>query len=177
MDNENTSESSASTPSNAKSKTSCFRGPWTAYALTAVVALILGFAIGRCCHHRHCDGGRCGWGNHEMMRGDFGDEGGGAGEMREGMPPMGMHGFDPAERVERMKQALGLTDQQAGQIKSIFEQQRAKMESAMKGGDSAHRPDWRAGRDQIKSQIDAVLTPEQRTKWQQMMPDRMGRRE
>ncbi len=110
-----------------------------------------------------------------MMRGG---EDGGPGEMREGMPPMGMRqGFDPAERVERMKQALGLNDQQVGQIKSIFEQQRAKMESAMKGADSAHHPDWRAGRDQIKAQIDAVLTPEQRTKWQQMMPDRMGRPE
>ncbi len=90
------------------------------------------------------------------------------------MPPMGMRGgFDPADRVEHMKQELGLSDQQVQQIKSIFEQQKSKMEAAMKG-DSAHRQDWRADHEQVEAQIKAVLTPEQQAKWQQMMPGRMG---
>ena len=109
--------------------------------------------------------------------GGFQGNGNGNGPMRgmmHGMAPMGMRqGFDPASRVDRMKQALGLTDQQADRIKSIFEQQQARMESAMKNADSSRGQNWRADRDQFRTQIAAVLTPEQRTKWQQFTPDRM----
>lgn len=162
---------------------------WAMILATAIIALIIGFALGHCCHRwRHCCGDRCEMGRCGMMMhrgwgggmgwGHFGRGGMGWGEMREdgmhGMPPMGMRGgFDPAERVEHMRQELGLNDQQVQQIKAIFEQQKSKMEAAMKS-DSGRGQDWRAGREQVEVQIKAVLTPEQQTKWQQMMAGRMG---
>ena len=64
---------------------------------------------------------------------------------------MGMRGgFDPAERVEHMKQELGLNDQQVQQITAIFAAQKTKMEAAMKA-DSGHRQDWRADHEQVRS--------------------------
>jgi Spy/CpxP family protein refolding chaperone len=120
-----------------------------------------------------------GWGGG-MGYGHFGRGDMDRDEMRgDGMRggPMGMRGgFDPAERVEHMKQELGLNDQQVQQITAIFAAQKNKMEAAMKA-DSAHRQDWRADHEQVEAQIKAVLMPEQQTKWQQMMDGRMGRGE
>jgi Spy/CpxP family protein refolding chaperone len=103
------------------------------------------------------------------------------GDMREdgmhGMGPMGMRGgFDPEAMVDHMKQELGLSDQQVQQITALLEQQKSKMEAAMKS-DSGRGQDWRASRDQLHAQIKAVLTPEQQTKWQQEMAGRMGHRQ
>jgi hypothetical protein len=154
---------------------------------TAIIALIIGFMLGHCCmRHRHYCGDRCemgrgammmhhGWGRgmgygsgfdrDEMDRGDMRGDG-----MRGG-PTGGMHGgFDPAERVERMKQELGLSDQQVQQITAIFATQKSKMETAMKS-DSGRGQDWRAGHEQVEAQIKAVLTPDQQAKWQQMRDD------
>jgi Spy/CpxP family protein refolding chaperone len=183
-DQNNTSASSG----NAK-KSGFFRGRWGIITITAIIALIIGFALGHCCHRwRHCCGGRCemgrgamtmhhGWGRGmgygprfgrgEMDRGDMREDGMHGGSM-------GMHGgFDPAERVEHMKQELGLNDQQVQQITAIFEAQKTQMEAAMKA-DSGRRQDWRADHEQVEAQIKAVLTPEQQAKWQQMMAGRMG---
>ncbi len=160
---------------------------WAMILAAAFFALIIGFMLGHCFCHRHCCGDRCemgrgmmmhrGWGrgmgygphwdHREMGRGDINGD-----EIHSG--PMGMHeGFDPAERVEHMKQELGLNDQQVQQITAIFAMQKNKMEAAMKA-DSGHRQDWRADHDQVEAQIKAILTPDQQAKWQQMMPRRMG---
>jgi Spy/CpxP family protein refolding chaperone len=163
---------------------------WAMILATAIIALLIGFLIGHCCHHRrHCCGDRCEmgrgsmmmhrgwgdgmgygqhWGRGEMDRGDMRGDG-----MRGG-PMGGMRGgFDPAERVEHMKQELGLSDQQVQQITAIFTAQKAKMEAAMKS-DSGRGQDWRAGHEQVEAQIKAVLTPDQQAKWQQQMAGRMG---
>jgi Spy/CpxP family protein refolding chaperone len=163
---------------------------WAIITATAIIALILGFLLGHCCHRRHCCAERCEMGRGAMMMhrgwgggmgyGHFGRGDMDRDEMRgDGMRggTMGMRGvFDPAERVEHMKQELGLNDQQVQQITAIFAAQKNKMEAAMKA-DSAHRQDWRADHEQVEAQIKAVLTPEQQTKWQQMMDGRMGRGE
>ncbi len=165
---------------------------WAMITATAIIAIIVGFLLGHCCHRRHCCGDRCEMGRGMMMHrgwgggmgyGDFehGDMDRGEmdrGDMRgDGMHggPMGMRGgFDPADRVEHMKQELGLNDQQVQQITAIFAAQKTKMEAAMKA-DSGRRQDWRADHEQsFEAQIKAVLTPEQQTKWQQMMQERMG---
>ncbi len=119
-------------------------------------------------------GPRFGWGG--MGQGGMRDGGMHEGEMH-GMGPMGMHeGFDPKAMVDHMKQELGLSDQQVQQITALLEQQKSKMESAMKS-DSGRGMDWQAGREQLHAQIKAILTPEQQTKFQQMMAEHMGRGE
>jgi hypothetical protein len=172
-----------------------FRQQWVIITGTALIALIVGLLIGHCCHRRHCCGDRCEMGRGMMMHrgwgggmgGHFGRGGMGWGGMREegmrGMDrgdmhggPMGMHGdFDPKAMVDHMKGELGLSDQQVQQITALMEQQKAKMEAAMKS-DSGRGQDWRASRDQLHAQIKAVLTPDQQAKFQQMM-DGMGRGE
>ena len=93
------------------------------------------------------------------------------------MGPMGMHGgFDPKAMVNHMKQELGLSDQQVQQITTLMDQQKSKMESAMKN-DSGRGQDWQESREQLHAQIKAILTPEQQAKWQQMMAERMGDRQ
>ena len=120
-----------------------------------------------------------GWGRGMGYGPRFGRGGMDRGDMRgdgmRGMGPMGgMHGaFDPAERVEHMKQELGLNDQQVQQITAIFAAQKSKMEAAMKS-DSGRGQDWRAGHEQVEAQIKAILTPDQQAKWQQQMAGRMG---
>jgi Spy/CpxP family protein refolding chaperone len=163
---------------------------WAMITATAIIALIVGFLLGHCCHRRYCCGDRCEMGRGAMMmhRGWGGGMGYGPrsdrdemdrGDMRgDGMHGMGQMGgmrggFDPSERVEHMKQELGLNDQQVQQITAIFAAQKSKMESAMKS-DSGRGQDWRAGREQVEAQIKAVLTPEQQAKWQKMMLERMG---
>ncbi len=66
-------------------------------------------------------------------------------------------------RMARMQQALGLTDEQAAQIKSLREAQRTAMQ---------------ASRDSHRQQIEALLTPEQKEKFNAMKQKRgnkMGR--
>ena len=163
---------------------------WAMILATAIIALIIGFALGHCCHRwRHCCGDRCEMGRGDMMMrgGDrcgpecesqsctqSGHDGMGSCRMHGMMPPMGMRGgFDPAERVEHMKQELGLSDQQVQQITAIFAQQKSKMEAAMKN-DSGRGQDWQPNREQLHAQIKAILTPEQQAKWQQQMAGRTG---
>jgi Spy/CpxP family protein refolding chaperone len=164
---------------------------WAMITATAIIAIVVGFLIGHCCHrHRHCCGERCEMGRGMMMMhrgwgggmgyGHFGrgemDRGDMRGEGMRGMGEMGMHhGIDADARAEHMKQELGLTDQQTAQIKAIYEQNRAKLEAAMNNSDSSQRHvDWKANAEEVMAKEKAVLTPEQQAKWQNMWDDRMG---
>ncbi len=226
---ENTSQESSKSGNDNKISGKYF-GRWGAIVLTAIIALIVGFAIGRHAH-RHFDG--CWGGAPMMMRGESGPgcQSDGAGQMRgmmgmrqdmgmqpgrgmrqdmgmqpgmgmqQGMgmqPGMGMQqgmgtqsgvemhkgmqpgmgqgmamrrgmGFDPAMRADAMQHALSLTDQQTEQIETIFANQQAQMQSAMRSIDSVRGHAWRAGHEQVHSQISAVLNPDQRAKWEKFM--------
>ncbi len=181
-------------------------------ALTAILALIIGFFLGWHIHRHHFEERRAWGGGPMMMRGgfcqpDMGD--GGMGRMG-GMSPMamgqgrdmgtrngrmGMHpgmgmgpgmkgarpgmmgmwqGSDPAARAERMQQALGLTDPQTQQIESALADEQARMQATMRSIDSLRGASWRAGHSQIHSQISAILTPAERTKWEKLMAGRMA---
>ena len=212
---ENTSQESSKSGNDNKISGKYF-GRWGAIVLTAIIALIVGFAIGRHAH-RHFDG--CWGGAPMMMRGESGPgcQSDGAGQMRGmmgmrqdmGMQPgrgmrqdmgmqqgmgaqsgMEMHkgmqpgmgqgmamrrgmGFDPAMRADAMQQTLSLTDQQTEQIETIFANQQAQMQSAMRSIDSVRGHAWRAGHEQVHSQISAVLNPDQRAKWEKFMAGNM----
>lgn len=79
------------------------------------------------------------------------------------------------EKLEKLKADLGLTDEQSKKVQSIMAEQR----EAMKGlKDDAtltaeqKKEKMKAGRAEIDSKISAILTPEQKAKWDQLKKDR-----
>ncbi len=87
--------------------------------------------------------------------------------------------MDPGRRAERMKHELNLTDDQTAQVKSILEDGRTKME-ALRSNSSLSQDDRRSQMMSIRKaendKIEALLTPDQKTKFatmQQQMRDRI----
>ena len=98
-----------------------------------------------------------------------------------GPPPGGgpRGGMDPGRRAERMKHDLSLTDDQTSQVKTILEDSRSKME-AVRSNSSLAQDDRRSQMMSIRKaeneKIEALLTPDQKTKYaamEQQMRDRM----
>lgn len=76
-------------------------------------------------------------------------------------------GMNAEERVAKMKTKLGLTDDQATQIKAIFAEQKAALEPIYKDqslSKEQKREKAKPIMDAGKAKIDAVLTPEQKAK-------------
>jgi Spy/CpxP family protein refolding chaperone len=103
-----------------------------------------------------------------------------AGQMQ-GPPPGGGRGgmMDPGKRADMLKQNLSLSDDQTSQVKTIFEDSRTKME-ALRSNSSLSQDDRRSQMMSLRKaendKIDAILTPDQKTKYaayQQQMRDRM----
>ncbi len=57
------------------------------------------------------------------------------------------------KKIEKMKEKLTLTDEQASQVRAIFEAKHAKMQALM---------------DEATAEVKAVLTPEQAVKYDEM---------
>ncbi len=97
----------------------------------------------------------------------------------QGPPPGGPGRGGPERRVEMLKRHLNLSDDQTAQIKSIFEGQRAKME-ALHSNTSLSEQDRRAQMKAIHEdgevKIHAVLTPDQKTKYDAMEAHQWDRR-
>ncbi len=85
------------------------------------------------------------------------------------------HGGDPSKRfekrIEHMKKNLGLTDQQATQMRAIFDQNKVKLETdhdavkkAMDANKPAAKAQFKADREAMQQQMNAVLTPDQQAK-------------
>ena len=90
---------------------------------------------------------------------------------QQGPPPGGRGGFDPERRVEMMQRRLGLTADQTTQVRAIFADGRAKME-ALRSNTSLAPADRRAQGEALRqdqdAKIHAVLTPDQKTKFDEM---------
>lgn len=70
-------------------------------------------------------------------------------------------GHDPEKRIERLTEALDLTDAQIAEIRSIFAEQAEKRQELKAGGD---REAMRAHMRQTHERMVSVLTEEQREK-------------
>jgi Spy/CpxP family protein refolding chaperone len=89
----------------------------------------------------------------------------------------------PGERLDILRERLGLSDAQVAQLKEIFAAEREKIAAKRKElGKDANRAEVRAAmreiREKSRAKIAAVLTPEQREKFAQMrekMKERAGR--
>jgi protein CpxP len=90
---------------------------------------------------------------------------------QQGPPPGGHRGFDPERRVEMMQRQLNLTADQTTQVRAIFADGRAKME-ALRGNTSLAPADRRAQGEALRqdehAKVEAVLTPDQKTKFDAM---------
>jgi Spy/CpxP family protein refolding chaperone len=76
-------------------------------------------------------------------------------------------------RVSRMRESLNLSDEQAARIESILKDAAAKRDGN-RGQGNGERRDGLAQRQEVRRQIDAVLTPEQREKRDQIAGERKG---
>ena len=97
-------------------------------------------------------------------------------------PPSGggpRGGMDPGRRAERMKHELSLSEDQTAQVKTILEDSRTRMEG-LRSNSSLSQDDRRSQMMTIRKaendKIEALLTPDQKTKYaamQEHMRDRM----
>jgi Spy/CpxP family protein refolding chaperone len=86
--------------------------------------------------------------------------------------------MDPARRLQMMKERLGLSDAQSAQVKAVFEDERTKTEALRADQTSdraAMRPKMEAIRKDSETRIDAILTPDQKTKWDAMRAEMQQR--
>ncbi len=96
----------------------------------------------------------------------------------------GRGGMNSERRLEMMQRQLNLTPDQTTAIKAIFDDERAKMEAERASGASLSPEDRRAKmmamREEENTKIEAVLTPDQKTKYEAMqarMRERMQNRQ
>src|SRR5207249_8232275 len=75
-------------------------------------------------------------------------------------------------RVERMKERLGLSDDQARQLQQIFQDAHQQWQSDQTKPDKAT---MQARREKMNEQIKSILTPDQQEKWEQMKKEHRGR--
>ena len=71
-------------------------------------------------------------------------------------------------RVDRLKDRLGLTDDQAGELKEIFTRQNQEREEAV----AAHREEMKKMADSNRAEVEKILTPEQKEAWEKMRAER-----
>jgi Spy/CpxP family protein refolding chaperone len=86
---------------------------------------------------------------------------------------------EPGERLEKMREHLGLTDDQVAKLKPIFASEIEEMKAKRKElGKDATREERRAAmeamREKYQTQVDAVLTAEQKAKVAKMRERRPG---
>ena len=91
----------------------------------------------------------------------------------------GHRNYNPEERLKKMKETLSLTDDQVTKIKAIFAADADKMK-ALRDDSSLSQDDRRSKFQELRKgqqeQINAVLTPDQQTKWKEEMEKRRAAR-
>lgn len=84
------------------------------------------------------------------------------------------------ERLDKLKTDLALTDDQAKKVQDVMMEQREKMKG-MKDDTALTKEqkmeNMKAGRAEVDAKISALLTPEQKAKWDAMKKDRPAKPE
>lgn len=85
------------------------------------------------------------------------------------------------KRVERLKSALNLNDEQVSKVKSIYEQYEPALKTDREAVRSASGEQKQAAEEklhgemeQVQTQVKTILTPEQQTKFAELMSKREG---
>lgn len=86
--------------------------------------------------------------------------------------------MDPGQRSQMMKERLNLSDDQTTQVKAILEDSRTKME-ALRSNSSLSQDDRRSQMMTIRKgendKVEALLTADQKTKYEAMQQEMRGR--
>jgi protein CpxP len=86
--------------------------------------------------------------------------------------------MDPARRLQMMKERLGLSDAQTAQVKAVIDDERTKGE-ALRADQTGDREAMRTKMGEIRkdseTRIAAILTPDQKTKWDAMRAEQQRR--
>lgn len=85
------------------------------------------------------------------------------------------HGGMTGKNIDRIKQELNLTDQQVSQLQSSQQATKAKMDAINSNTSldaTAKKQQLHTLREEMKNNMEQVLTPEQKEKWQGMMKDK-----
>ena len=95
-----------------------------------------------------------------------------------GGPGMGPNHERMEQHRQEMEKALGLTDAQKDQMKQVHQDEKAKLE-ALRNDTSLTRDQKRAQmqaiRKDMRTRMDAILTPEQKEKMKQFRQEHKGR--
>lgn len=86
--------------------------------------------------------------------------------------------MDPERRTQMLKDRLGLSDAQVAQVKAVFEDERTKSQALMADQTAdrqAMRPKMEAIRKDSETRIGAILTPDQKTKWDALRAEQQRR--
>ncbi len=90
--------------------------------------------------------------------------------------PGGRNAFSPEERIKRMTELLTLTQEQQDKIKAIYAKQAEAMKALQeKGRDKLtdeDRTKMRESFTETQKEVNAVLTDEQKKKWEESRPQR-----
>lgn len=86
--------------------------------------------------------------------------------------------MDPGRRADMLKQNLSLSDDQTSQVKTIFQDSQTKME-ALRSNSSLSQDDRRSQMMDIRKaendKVNALLTPDQKTKYAALQEQMRGR--
>jgi len=89
--------------------------------------------------------------------------------------PGGPGGFGSGERLEAMARELGLSEEQKGKIRAVYEEQAKKME-ALRGDQGGSREErmakFRELNEATQAKIKPILNAEQQEKWAKMQQNR-----
>jgi len=94
-------------------------------------------------------------------------------------PGRGQHGMDPERRVEQMQRRLNLNDSQTAQVRQIFTESHAQMETIRSNASLApgdRRAQMMTLHQGEQARIRAVLTPDQQAKFDAMQARMQERR-
>jgi protein CpxP len=81
-------------------------------------------------------------------------------------------------QAQRLAKELNLTAEQQAKVQHLMAAQRQETQTAIQGAGGNRRAmgqAMRAGRDKFNGQLQAVLTPDQYTKYQQMLAERRAK--
>ena len=91
------------------------------------------------------------------------------GEMKGNQDMKEMHQKKHTEHMDNMKKELGLSDAQVTKINALHQERMAKMEAVQKERMEAMKKE----REKMEAEMGKILSPEQFTKWKDMMKERM----
>jgi periplasmic protein CpxP/Spy len=82
---------------------------------------------------------------------------------------------DNAKRIEKWTKELGLSADQATQIKTAFAERKTKVDAAKANPQGKDKAAIKAAKEEFRTKLNTILTPEQQTKLKAMRKENKGK--